>query len=153
MREHARRRLSEELHARPYHDFEGAGRFIRFIFLFEENDADIIAHINAVGAEEPPALTANTKFTRVLINDFAMRVEQHTEFVSLSFIEKGCSETGLAKHALICLACHTCHLTGCGKCQLNYFMLSGLKLEANHRAVCQMMILDNYLIAGLHRPI
>lgn len=102
MREHSlRRQLSEELHARPYHDFEGAGRFIRFIFLFEDNDAQIITYINDyLKQQDHPPLTPNTKFTRVVIGDFAMRVERHTEFVSLSLIEKGLpAKSGLAKHA------------------------------------------------------
>ena len=102
MREHAlRRRLSEELHARPYHEFEGAGRFIRFIFLFDDTDAHIIDYINQFLTEkDQPPLGPDTKFTRVVIGGYAMRVERHTEFVSLSLIEKGQSaKSGLAKHA------------------------------------------------------
>ena len=44
MEEHAlRRSLSDELHARAFHDFEGAGRFIRYVFLTEAGTDDIQA--------------------------------------------------------------------------------------------------------------
>ena len=44
MEEHAlRRSLSDELHARAFHDFEGAGRFIRYVFLTETGTDDILA--------------------------------------------------------------------------------------------------------------
>ena len=102
MREHPlRRRLSEELHARPYHDFDGAGRFIRFIFLFEGNDKAIITYINDyLETHDQVPLTGATKFCRVEIDDFALRVERHTEFVSVSFIEKAQkATTGLAANA------------------------------------------------------
>ncbi|SVB10221.1 uncharacterized protein METZ01_LOCUS163075, partial [marine metagenome] len=43
MQEHAlRRTLSDELHARSIHEFEGGGRFIRFIFMTESTDETII---------------------------------------------------------------------------------------------------------------
>ena len=102
MREHPlRRRLSEELHARPYHNFEGAGRFIRFIFLFEDTDADIIDYVNNFLRErDQTILGPSTKFTRVALEDFAMRVERHTEFVSISFIEKELAvKSGLSSDA------------------------------------------------------
>ena len=102
MREHPlRRRLSEELHARPFHDFEGAGRFIRFIFLFDETDAEIISYINQyLQDKDQQILGPDTKFARIAIDNFAMRVERHTEFVSISLIEKGLAvKTGLSKDA------------------------------------------------------
>ena len=44
MEEHAlRRSLSDELHARAFDDFEGAGRFIRYVFLTEAGTDDILA--------------------------------------------------------------------------------------------------------------
>jgi CRISPR/Cas system-associated protein Cas10 (large subunit of type III CRISPR-Cas system) len=47
MQEYALRRvLSDELHARAFHDFDGAGRFIRFVFLVGGDDSKILAYIN-----------------------------------------------------------------------------------------------------------
>ena len=41
-----RRALSNELHTRPFFGYDGTGRLIRYIFLFEGNDSSILAHIN-----------------------------------------------------------------------------------------------------------
>jgi hypothetical protein len=47
MQEYALRRvLSDELHARAFPDFDGAGRFIRFVFLVGGDDSKILAYIN-----------------------------------------------------------------------------------------------------------
>lgn len=85
-----RRPLSDELHARAFHDFDGAGRFIRFVFLTDGNAVAILDYINrfltAAGREPIPA---GTKFLRLEMDGYALRVEQHTEFMSVSFVEKG----------------------------------------------------------------
>ena len=48
MEEHSQRRvLSDELHARAFHEFEGAGRFIRYVFLTDGNSGAVIDYINA----------------------------------------------------------------------------------------------------------
>ena len=47
MQEYALRRvLSDELHARAFHDFEGAGRFIRFVYLVGSDDGKVVAYVN-----------------------------------------------------------------------------------------------------------
>ena len=102
MQEHAlRRTLSDELHARSFHDFEGAGRFIRFVFLVDSTDAEIIAHINSFLKEvDVDQITAKEKFRRVQLASFSLRVERHTEFVTVGFIVKGGkTRTGLAEGA------------------------------------------------------
>ena len=85
-----RRTLSDELHARAFHDFEGAGRFIRFVFLTDGDTGAILDYINAFldAAGRKPIPAAN-KFLRIEMEGDALRVEQHTEFVSISLVEKG----------------------------------------------------------------
>ena len=48
MREHPlRQKLLDEVHARTFSDFNGAGRFIRFVYLTERGDDQaIIDHVN-----------------------------------------------------------------------------------------------------------
>ncbi|MEC8120736.1 MAG: DUF3422 family protein, partial [Pseudomonadota bacterium] len=88
MEEHAlRRSLSDELHARAFHDFDGAGRFIRYVFLTDGGTADILAYINeflVANGQQP--IPEGSKFLRLDLNGFVIRVEQHTEFLSISFI-------------------------------------------------------------------
>ena len=102
MEEHAlRRSLSNELHARAFHDFDGAGRFIRYVFLTDAGTAEIVAYINEfliANSKEP--IPEGSKFLRLEMDGYAIRVEQHTEFLSVSFIEKGHSKaTGLLDDA------------------------------------------------------
>ena len=85
-----RRTLSDELHARAFHDFEGAGRFIRFVFLTDGDTGAILDYINAfldAAGREP--IPAGNKFLRIEMDGYALRVEQHTEFMSISLVEKG----------------------------------------------------------------
>ena len=85
-----RRTLSDELHARAFHDFDGAGRFIRFVYLTDGNSADILTYVNAfLDANGQDAMTDRQKFLRLEMDGYALRVEQHTEFLSVSFVEKG----------------------------------------------------------------
>ena len=102
MQEHdLRRSLSDELHARAFHDFDGAGRFIRYVFLTSGDTAPILDYINEFlrgNGHEP--IASGAKFLRLEMDGYALRVEQHTEFLSLSFIEKGhVARTGLLKDA------------------------------------------------------
>ena len=66
MQEYALRRvLSDELHARAFHDFDGAGRFIRFVFLVGGDDSKILAYINKfLSAEGLAPIDAGEKFRR-----------------------------------------------------------------------------------------
>ena len=89
-----RRTLSDELHARAFHDFDGAGRFIRFVYLTDGNSADILGYVNAfLDANGKDAITDRQKFLRLEMDGYALRVEQHTEFLSVSFVEKGHGKT------------------------------------------------------------
>ena len=85
-----RRTLSDELHARAFHDFEGAGRFIRFVFLTDGDTGAILDYINAfLDAAGRDPIPPGNKFLRIEMDGYALRVEQHTEFMSISFVEKG----------------------------------------------------------------
>ena len=96
-----RKRLSDELHARPFHDFDGAGRFIRYVFLYERTDQDIVSHINNwLSSQERMPLDNAEKFRRETFEDYVFRIERHTEFVTIGFIMKGeVVRTGLAEGA------------------------------------------------------
>ena len=37
-----RQTLSDEMHARAFNDFEGAGRFVRFVFLTDDADGSVL---------------------------------------------------------------------------------------------------------------
>ena len=41
-----RQSLSDELHARAFYDFEGAGRFIRFVYLVGDDDSAVLNYVN-----------------------------------------------------------------------------------------------------------
>ena len=41
-----RQSLSEELHARAFYDFDGAGRFIRFVYLVGNDDSAVLNYVN-----------------------------------------------------------------------------------------------------------
>ena len=96
-----RRQLSDELHARPFHDFDGAGRFIRYVFLYDNSDQDIVSHINDwLTAQGRLPLGTREKFRRETFKNYIFRIERHTEFVTIGFIMKGESvRNGLAKGA------------------------------------------------------
>ena len=96
-----RKQLSDELHARPFHDFDGAGRFIRYIFLFENSDQDIVRHINDwLTAQGCLPIETSEKFRRETFKNYIFRIERHTEFVTIGFIMKGeAVRNGLAKGA------------------------------------------------------
>ena len=64
MQEHPlRRTLSDELHARAFHDFDGAGRVIRFVFLVGNDDRAAVSYINEFMVKNRlPALEGGTNF-------------------------------------------------------------------------------------------
>lgn len=81
--------LNEELHTRPFHDFEGTGRFIRYIFLPQSGDDALFSSINEwLVSHGRSVITSDEKFRREAFDDFALRAERHSEFVTLSFITK-----------------------------------------------------------------
>ena len=41
-----RQSLSDELHARAFYDFEGTGRFIRFVYLVGNDDSAMLNYVN-----------------------------------------------------------------------------------------------------------
>ena len=85
-----RRVLSDELHARAFHDFDGAGRFIRLVFLIDNAAAAFLAYVNAfLETKNLPPIAPESKFARIEFDDYAFRFERHTEFLSISFIQKG----------------------------------------------------------------
>ena len=85
-----RRTLSDELHARAFPDFEGAGRFIRYVFLTDGDTGAILDYVNAfLEAAGRAPIPGGNKFLRLDMDGYALRVEQHTEFMSISFVEKG----------------------------------------------------------------
>ncbi|MCE2517153.1 MAG: DUF3422 domain-containing protein [Alphaproteobacteria bacterium] len=83
-----RRSLSNELHARLFHDFEGAGRLIRYVYLTENSHQDAADYINGfLRSNGQPDLVEGQKFLRIQLDDFVFRVERHSEYLSVSFIE------------------------------------------------------------------
>ena len=78
------------MHARAFHDFDGAGRFIRFVYLVGNNDSAVIKYINEyLTAKKLSLILPSAKFHRIELGGFALRVERHTEFLTISFVEKG----------------------------------------------------------------
>jgi len=103
MRDHPlRQRLLDEVHARSFSDFRGAGRFIRFVYLTDRgDDAQIIRHVNRFlkKADQPP-MPKDSKYIHRDLAGYGLKVERHTEFLSISLIEDGkAAKTGLAPHA------------------------------------------------------
>ncbi len=102
MREHPlRHELLEEIHARSFNDFAGRGRFIRFVYLTPDGDKKLIDYVSAfLKAKGHPAIKKDMKFLRIELDGYALRVERHTEFLTISILEKGLpKKTGLASGA------------------------------------------------------
>ena len=91
MREHPlRHELIEEIHARTYNDFSGRGRFIRYIYLTPDGDQKIMDYVNKfLSSHGHPSAKTDMKFLRLDMDGYALRVERHTEFITISFIEQG----------------------------------------------------------------
>lgn len=84
-----RRSLSDELHARAFDNFSGAGRFIRFIYLLEGNADSIVSYVNSFLEEQGEAsIPSFSKFVSFNLGHYSLDFERHTEFISISFIQK-----------------------------------------------------------------
>ena len=96
-----RQSLSEELHARAFYDFDGAGRFIRFVYLVGNDDSAVLNYVNDyLRSRAMQPVQATEKFYRIELDGFALRVERHTEFLTISFVEKGLKvQTGISRDA------------------------------------------------------
>ncbi|MGC6530378.1 MAG: DUF3422 family protein [Candidatus Puniceispirillaceae bacterium] len=83
-----RRRLNDELHARKFNDFDGTGRFIRYVYFTQGDDARLLADVNdMLQSLSLPVMKDDEKFIRFQTDTYAIRVERHTEFMSLSIID------------------------------------------------------------------
>ena len=70
-----RHSLSEELHARAFHDFDGAGRFIRFVYLVGNDDSKVVKYVNKYLRSRKLSEMPNTaKFYRVDLTGFALQL-------------------------------------------------------------------------------
>ena len=96
-----RQSLSEELHARAFYDFDGAGRFIRFVYLVGNDDSAVLNYVNDyLRSRALSPVQVAEKFYRIELDGFALRVERHTEFLTISFVEKGLNvQAGISKDA------------------------------------------------------
>lgn len=102
MREHPlRHELLDEIHARSFSDFTGRGRFIRYIYLTPDGDKPLLDYISTfLKANGQAAIQPDMKFLRIDFDGYAMRVERHTEFLTISMVEKGLpKKAGLAPGA------------------------------------------------------
>ena len=92
MQEHAlRRTLSEELHARTFHDFDGAGRFIRFVFLVGNDDNKILAYINKfLTAANLLVMSSDDKFCLHDMASYALELNDILNFYLLALLKRGC---------------------------------------------------------------
>lgn len=101
--EHPQRQaLIDELHARPFFDFEGEGRFIRFIYLVGTSDTALISHVNHwLDSQDRLPIDGAEKFRREDFGNFVFRLERHTEFITIGLIvrDKNRRSTALSKAA------------------------------------------------------
>ena len=66
-----RQSLSEELHARAFYDFDGAGRFIRFVYLVGNDDSAVLNYVNDYLRSALVTREAAEKFYRIELDGFA----------------------------------------------------------------------------------
>ena len=67
--------------------FDGSGRFIRYVFLYENSDQDIVSHINDwLTAQDRLPIGTREKFRQETFKNYIFRIERHTEFVTISFL-------------------------------------------------------------------
>ena len=94
-----RRMLNDELHARKFNNFPGTGRFIRFVYFTQGDDKILLRDINALLVSlSLREMSEDEKFIRLEAETFAVRVERHTEFMSLSLIDMDkAPKTGLVQ--------------------------------------------------------
>ena len=73
-----RQSLSDELHARASYDFNGTGRFIRFVYLVGDDDSRILKYVNEyLLSESLPEIDKAEKFHRIDCGKYVLRVERH----------------------------------------------------------------------------
>ena len=96
-----RQSLSDGLDARAVYDFEGAGRFIRFVYLVGNDDPAVLNYVNDYLQKRAlPLIQAAEKLFQIELDGFALRVERHAEFLTISSVEKGLKvQTGISKDA------------------------------------------------------
>ena len=83
-----RRLLNDELHARQFNEFHGTGRFIRYVYFTQSHDKGLMKQINQLLQKyNCPKMDMREKFVRHETGQFAIRVERHTEFISVSLID------------------------------------------------------------------
>ena len=83
-----RRVLNDELHARKFNNFDGTGRFIRYVYFTQGDDKLLMRHVNEMLVKlKLPEMAADVKFVRLEADGYAIRVERHTEFMSVSLID------------------------------------------------------------------
>ena len=102
MKQHPlRQTLADELHTRPFHDFEGSGRFLRFIYLHDKGESAILGPVNQwLEQNGRSPIQENEKFRRELFDAFALRVERHSEFITIGFVvSREKQKIGLPKKA------------------------------------------------------
>ena len=72
-----RQSLSDELHARAFYDFEGAGRFIRFVYLVGNDDNAVLNYVNDyLQTRALPLIQADEKSTADTIIDVMDEVRE-----------------------------------------------------------------------------
>ncbi len=96
-----RQSLIDELHARPFHDFDNQGRFIRYIYLVGAEEPLILNHISQRLADNGrSAISGSEKLRREDFKNFNFRLERHSEFVSVGLIvSDGPVKRGLSPRA------------------------------------------------------
>jgi len=102
MKQHPlRQTLADELHTRPFHDFEGSGRFLRFIYLHDKGEDTILGPVNQwLEQKGRSPILENEKFRREMFETFALRIERHSEFMTIGFVvSKEKPGAGLSKKA------------------------------------------------------
>ena len=139
MKEHAlRRTLSEELHARTFHDFDGAGRFIRFVFLVGNDDSKILAYINKfLTASTLPVMSSEDKFCLHDMAGYALRYDI-LNFYPLVLLKQGCElKMVWRRMRLMRLNSPICLFFGRAMPQRHCFTQFGLRWEENRYAACR----------------
>ena len=137
-----RKSLSDELHARAFYDFEGAGRFIRFVYLVGNDDSAVSKYVNDyLQIRDLPIMQPDEKFYRIELDGFALRVERHTEFLTISFVEKGLKvQTGISKDAFCETNLPHMPFTWARNAQPPYFMQYGWRSVVGPRPKCDKPI-------------
>ncbi len=112
------------------------------------NDSAVIKYINEyLTAKKMSLILPSAKFHRIELGGFALRVERHTEFLTISFVEKGLKvKSGISDDAFWTnLACCTYRLNGRKTHQRRFLTRFGLRLVASHPQSCNNLICSKIL--------